>query len=298
MTLLAPAYITVAAAAGPDGSAPPAAPNRPEWQPVGRLTDAAVAECSGIVASRRYPGIFWIHNDSEHPPELFAVRASGEVVARFHVRGAVNSDWEDIAADAEGNLYVGDVGNNFGLFPVRSIYRLAEPDPFADPPQQAAVAERHKFSYPGERFNIEALFVRGKDLFVISRQRLPGQTRIWRVDTASSGAAEAPPLIEVAALDHSRVSGADLSPDGRKLAVCTPGSLSVFALDDRGWFPTDVKPQWVKFPWGKIEACCFDGSDVVLASEDRSIYRVGPADLEAGVRYRRPGAPRQRPDGK
>src|SRR5262249_52828794 len=33
-------------------------------RPVGRLEHPAICEASGIVKSRRHPGIFWVHNDS------------------------------------------------------------------------------------------------------------------------------------------------------------------------------------------------------------------------------------------
>ena len=46
-------------------------------EPIGRLDHPAIREASGIVASRRYPGIFWVHNDSGNPPALYAVRRDG-----------------------------------------------------------------------------------------------------------------------------------------------------------------------------------------------------------------------------
>ena len=47
-------------------------------------------------------------------------------------------DWEDIAADDEGHLYVGDIGNNGGLLAIRAIYRIDEPNP-----EKAATAPAH-----------------------------------------------------------------------------------------------------------------------------------------------------------
>ena len=72
-----------------------------------------VPEASGIVKSRRHPGIFWVHNDSGNPPLLFAIRADGQIVRQFRL-DVPNIDWEDIAIDDQGHLYVGDIGNNLG----------------------------------------------------------------------------------------------------------------------------------------------------------------------------------------
>ena len=95
---------------------------------LGRFGHPPIQEASGIVASRRHPGIFWVHNDSGNPPALFAVRRDGSLVREYKV-SAPNVDWEDIAIDDAGHLFLGDIGNNGLLLPLRMIYRLDEPDP-------------------------------------------------------------------------------------------------------------------------------------------------------------------------
>lgn len=283
-----------AAAAPGDESNPPsgqpgegaakATASPPRWQPAGRMPPPTLAECSGIVASRRYPGIFWVHNDSGHRPAIYAVKESGELVAEVPVEGATNSDWEDIAGDDRGLLYIGDIGNNFGMFPVRSVYQVVEPDPFAAPVRPARIVRRFKYSYPGQRFNAEGLFARSGRLFVLSRQP-SGRTGVYRLGALSDKTA---PLVEVASLPVAQVSGADVSTDGRRLAVCTPNALLVYHLNAEGVPNPDVQPLVVHYPCGSIEGCCFDGEDVVLASEKGLIYRVSAADLAAGTRFRPP----------
>ncbi|MFO0950915.1 MAG: hypothetical protein U0835_07120 [Isosphaeraceae bacterium] len=68
------------------------------------------------MASRRHPGVFWVHNDSGNPPRLFAVRVDGSLIREYAVQ-APNVDWEDIAVDDEGHLYLGDIGNNDARLP-------------------------------------------------------------------------------------------------------------------------------------------------------------------------------------
>src|SRR5689334_17403420 len=95
---------------------------------LGRFDVQAIPEASGIVKSRRFPGIFWVHNDSGNLPLLFAVRSDGRIVRQFRL-AVPNIDWEDITIDDQGHLYLGDIGNNGGFLPVRVIYRIDEPDP-------------------------------------------------------------------------------------------------------------------------------------------------------------------------
>src|SRR5438874_9337753 len=67
---------------------------------LGTLQEKAVTESSGLVASRRTPGVFWTHNDSGDGPYLYATDRKGRALAKFTVSGATNVDWEDIAAGA------------------------------------------------------------------------------------------------------------------------------------------------------------------------------------------------------
>ena len=285
-TLLS-AWLSINPAVADDPAAAPDQPSaRPSpplklWQPVGRIQHEELTECSGIVASRQHPGIFWVHNDSGHHAVLYAIRESGEVVAVVPVAGAINIDWEDIADDDQGHLYIADTGNNYGMFPVRCIYQVEEPDPAASPVKPARVIEQYKYSYAGNRFDAEALFVRGGRLWIVSKPR-GGQSAVYRLDP--NGESKHQPT-QIASLPFRAATGADLSADGKRLVICTPRRVYVFAVDDHGAPLTDPPPMQVRYPGGSIEACCFDGEDVILASEKGNIYRISAEDLAAGTRF-------------
>src|SRR5215210_6734026 len=77
---------------------------------VGTIEEKKITEASGVTASRKYDGIFWTHNDGDDGV-LFAIRRDGSLVGRARANAKVR-DWEDIAGDADGNLYIADTGNN------------------------------------------------------------------------------------------------------------------------------------------------------------------------------------------
>ena len=64
-----------------------------------------------------------------------------------------------------------------------------------------------------------------------------------------------------------------------------PRQHVLLAVDDHGAPLTDPPPMQVRYPGGSIEACCFDGEDVILASEKGNIYRISAEDLAAGTRF-------------
>ena len=60
---------------------------------VGRLEHPAIAESSGIVASRRHGGVYWTMNDSGSPPRIYAVDEAGKSLRAAHRGGACTREW-------------------------------------------------------------------------------------------------------------------------------------------------------------------------------------------------------------
>ena len=119
-----------------------------------------VDECSGIVASRSYPGVFWTHEDGGLSNNLYAVDAEGDFLFKTDVAGAKNVDWEDIAigpcdpgAEDCGCLYIADIGDNDLVRGGGVIYRLPEPQPLsaATPTTDSRTASTAAGVRPGRR---------------------------------------------------------------------------------------------------------------------------------------------------
>src|SRR3954453_13524045 len=100
-------------------------------EPIGRLAHPAIREASGIVQSRRFPGIFWVHNDSGNPPALFAVTREGKLVREYHIAWP-KIDWEDVGINDYGHLQKGGIGKNDGWLRYRAVYLVNEPCPSQD----------------------------------------------------------------------------------------------------------------------------------------------------------------------
>ena len=55
--------------------------------------------------------LIWAINDSGNKPRLYGLTADGGIEKELKIK-AKNHDWEDLSADTEGNIYIGDFGNN------------------------------------------------------------------------------------------------------------------------------------------------------------------------------------------
>ncbi len=271
---------------------------------------AGISEMSGMVRSRRYEDVYWMHNDSGDSARLFAVNGAGLVqfprylAGDYHgevatpgrvswpgltVQGASNIDWEDIAVDAE-NIYIADMGNNGNARRDLGIYVLPEPNP-----RQIAQARALKFiavryptqeKFPGAQwhYDSEAMFVfRGK-LYFLTKHRQPGKigewesgTVLYRLDTMATDRVNV--LTRVDMHDEvAVVTAADLSPDGTRLAVLCYTALWIFEAPkgrDR-WLSgrAYMTPLAIDFT-GQAEAVAWrDNKTLLIGNEESELFLV------------------------
>lgn len=260
-----------------------------------------VSEASGMVASRRHAGVFWTHNDSGDEGRFFAVRADGTLLATIAVKGARNVDWEDIAIDDEGHLFLGDHGNNESSRQDLAVYRVPEPDP-TKPPASVEPDRVIRFHYPEQThwpdpdkgFDAEALFWAQGKLYLLTKTRKSPLTTLYRFDDLS-GTRDLP-LTRVGTYDTvgngkkkgGRVTAADATPDGRYLAVLTYHALHVFERPGEGDNYLARPVQRIELDpdvFEQCEAVTWDGPDLVVANEQRAIFRLPRAREWKGGRW-------------
>ncbi len=239
-----------------------------------RTGSLAVTESSGLALGLK-PGTFYTHGDHGNRPELYEITQDGQLLSRIAVPGADNEDWEALASDDKGQLYLADVGNNGNDRHDLTIYRF-------DPKQPAATAARIRFHYadqsefpPAEKaarnFDCEAVLWRGGTLYLFTRDR--GQRRYCRVyalaDTPGTAIAKPVGMYDLGA----EVSGADISPDGRQLALI--GNERLFLIDLPAGAIVGGKVRTVALPGARqAEGVVFiDDQTLAITTELGDIFR-------------------------
>lgn len=199
-------------------------------------------EASGVAASRRTPGVLWLHNDSGQP-FLVAVATDGTARGRVYASGASAGDWEDIAVGPcpQGScIYIGDIGDNGARRREVLIHRVPEPDTSA---AVSARAESMRVRYPDGPRDAEALLVLPDGrLFIVTKGEL-GPVALYRVPELFQNGATVQ-LERIATILESeggdagrvarsnRVTGASASPDGRWVVLRTLYRLSFYDATD------------------------------------------------------------------
>jgi hypothetical protein len=251
-------------------------PTSPALELRGRVEHKLIPEASGIVKSRRYPDIFWVHNDSGNPSVLFAVHSDGKLVRQFPLQ-VPNIDWEDIAIDDQGHLYLGDIGNNTGILRLRSIYRIDEPDPTVPAVQPLKASAVSYYSTPRPlRFDAESLVYDRGTAILVAKYPDGREAELFTVplEPAAPMARPARP-VSIGRLSAfvEPATGASLHPTQQWLAVCSYKVTRIYCRQE------GPAARWpligeVRYAPTSIEGVAWDGFDLVLVAEGGPVYRL------------------------
>lgn len=243
-----------------------------------------IDEASGLVASRRHPDVFWVHNDSGDDPLLYAIRRDGSLAATFRVTGADARDWEDLSfgpcpEDPEGCLYIADFGNNSRARTDLRIYRVPEPDDIPDageaPEAGIDAAVAFGFAYPFERTpepnpDAEALMIDPStgDMLIATKEGAGSRVVMIPGDTAP-GSGITPEEVGLARV--SIVTAGDISPAGDQMVLRNYGFAYLY--DRQGSWAETLQGRPRQFtlpaePQGEAIAYGLDGRTLFTVSED------------------------------
>ncbi len=261
-------------------------------RPYGKFHFGHIKEPSGLVKSRLWPDVFWIHNDSGDEPRIFAVRRDGSIIkpegvqnyAGIKIVNALHIDWEDIATDDVGDLIIGDFGNNINIRRDLAIYVLKEPNPSEI--VKAAIGKKIMFYYPDQKvippknynFDAEALFwARGK-IYLLTKHRADTLTKLYRFDSLDP--AKVNPLTLVDSFDiGGQVTAADASPSGSQVAVLTYNAVWLFETKEGSDRYFDGKISWLPINARQCEGICFDNHKLIVSNEQGNLFEIKVDDL-------------------
>ncbi len=255
----------------------------------GRLQSEAISESSGLVASRTHQGVFWTHNDSGDVPRIFAIDRGGSLLAEFAVGGARHRDWEDIAIDDAGHLFLADIGNNRSRRRDLTVYRVPEPDP-RSAVRRVQVERALRFRYgnqvigsSGLNFDAESLIWHAGALYVFTKHRADTQSQVYRLEDQAGGEPQVlQPLgaielgVEGMNPDLAQATAADASADGRRIVVLTYGAIHLFEPAGAALWPlTPIRRIALDSrETRQAESIAWDGTSLLFGNEQRQLFRV------------------------
>jgi hypothetical protein len=260
-------------------------------QALATIQDDRIREASGIAASRANRDCYYVHNDSGDEPRVFLIDRQGRTRLTIRLSGVQVRDAEDIAIapgrKAEAwDVCLADIGDNSASRDYVTILRFAEPVLSDDAERTIDVTPAtFRLRYPDGPRDAEAFAVHPRTgAGYVLTKRIDGRCEVYTLPAPWDGSRESTltrltTLTLPLGLPPARVvTAADISPDGRRVAVrCYVNGwewkLPADAPDGSFDAIFDVQPALLLLasePQG--EALCYsaDGNAILTLSEGRA----------------------------
>lgn len=252
----------------------------------GQLTHVAklphkLTENSGMVPAG--DSTVWFVLDSGNPDKIYQVDYAGDLLRELKVKNAKNHDWEDMARDGKGNVFIGDFGNNSNDRKNLAIYKIPDPNTGG---KDAIEAVKIEFSYPEQKdfppkkkellFDAESFFYWDSNFYIVTKNRAQpfnGEALLYKVPAVEARhkaqyiGSFVPPKGKV----KGQVTSADISPDGKTIVLLGNGTLWVFTdfvLDN--FFDSGTLETIDLGVYTQLESVSFVDNNTLLLSDEES----------------------------
>lgn len=186
--------------------------------------------------------LIWVIEDAGNKNHVYGLDEKGHIEKNLKVMNSENKDWEDLTSDEDGNLYIGDFGNNSRKRSHFTIYKLSNPEKA----ETEIASEKIDFELPKEvkSKDFEAFFVYGNSFYIFSKETK--KCVLLKVpNTVGNHTAELVTEFNLSG-KNNKVTSADISKDGKTVVLLNHDKvwkLSHYSADN--------------FFDGKIEALAF-----------------------------------------
>ena len=220
--------------------------------------------------------------DSGNANEIYAINFEGKLDKTIAISNATNVDWEDITKDKEGNIYIGDFGNNDNERQDLCIYKIDKNQLNKD----LAVAEyKVSFSYPEQTefppkkkelfYDVEGFFEFQNNFYLFTKNRsknFDGTVFIYKIPNAS-GTQKAEKIGEFKTCDnynHCVLTSATISPDGKKVALLSHDKIVLFEGFSGDLFHKGTQKEIKVDHFSQKEAVVFKDNNTLLIADEKT----------------------------
>jgi len=248
---------------------------------------APIRESSGLAPSDS-AGLVWTHGDGGTLATLYQASLAGRLRGALPLAPLPNHDWEELTRDPAGRFYIGDFGNNRNDRRDLAIYRLTPAT--GGRPRVDTIAFRYpdQTAFPpppaGRHFDCEAMLFYNDSLHLFTKDRGRAHRTRYYVVPARPGHQVA--VLRDSLRLRTLVTGAALSPDGRRVALLGYGGLFLFDGPPGPRLFQQVKTYRRLPATGQAEGVVFlDDKTLLLSNEKGWLFRLAhPSKSERAAR--------------
>ena len=224
--------------------------------------------------------LIWMLNDSGNKPVLYGLNKKGNIKQTVKVK-AKNNDWEDLTTDQDGNLYIGDFGNNHNNRKNLAILKIKASDLNQ---KKANNIEYIHFSYEDQNkfppkanemyFDCEAFFYLKNNLYLFTKSRVHnkhGKTTVYKLP-AKGGRYIAKRIGSFFTGEglENWTTAIDISDDETKIALLTPKAAWVFSNFKADYFFNAPYKIYEFNNSSQKEGICFKNNNTLYITDEKS----------------------------
>jgi hypothetical protein len=244
-------------------------------------------EASACEISKASP-LIWTIEDNHNDNILFGFNEKGELQKKIRITNVKNNDWEDLTSDDEGNIYIGDFGNNDNDRQNLAIYKIKAEDLNKDETEAESVVQ---FYYPEQTefppkkkdriFDVESFLIFNGKFYLFTKNRsskFDGTTVLYEVENNSAQKLPAKKLgsfVTCEQFNHCAVTSADISPDKSKVALLSSDKVWIFTnWKGNNFLSGNVEKIELNHHTQK-EGLCFKDNHTILITDEGNKTHTG-----------------------
>jgi len=228
-----------------------------------RLEEASAIET--VINSK----LLWTIEDAGNKNNIYGMDLKGNLVKNIDISNSSNMDWEDLTSDDEGNLYIGDFGNNGKNRDDFTIYKVSNLK------DDETTAERINFTLPKKikSEDFEAFFIFNDNFYIFSKENK--STKLFKVPN-QIGKHTATFVTEFKLKGkHTKITSADISNDGKTIVLLNHDKLwKITDFKGNDFFKGTIKELAFEHDSQK-EGICFKHENMVYITDERDKSKGG-----------------------
>lgn len=238
-----------------------------------------IKEASAVQVTNQ-SNLIWTLEDSGNKPQLYALNKKGKIKNTLSVTNAKNIDWEDLTSDKEGNLYIGDFGNNQNVRQDLCIYKISK-DSLSNTHTESS--EKITFYFPEQKsfppkkselwYDVEAFFISNNQFYLFTKNRskgFDGTTFLYRVPNQEGNhKAELLGSYKTCAIfKYCAITSADISPDGKKVALLSNNKVWISEQFPEDRFLEGKMKEIDLYHASQKEGICFINDSTLIITDE------------------------------
>lgn len=223
----------------------------------------------------------WAIEDSGNENNLYRLNTEGDIAHTIRITDATNVDWEDLASDQTGNIYIGDFGNNDNLRQDLCIYKVGKET--LQNNETTALAKT-TFSYPDQTafppvaserwYDVEAFIVYQNHFYLFTKNRSTssdGSVSLYKIPNqpGPQTATLLGKFTSCSDFNTCAITAAAISPDQQKVAILSHDKIWLFEDFANDKFYEGIKTKLSLHHYSQKEGLAFISNSLLYIADEK-----------------------------